>query len=454
MNYRCPLCLTTLDETESLSRFCLKHPQKEATFSCDQRALRENLFCPGTGEDKLCNATIEPVGVYLAHVGCVAGNPFFEGAEPDSSVQHWEVNLLREIAGLRGGKHRREMWFPLMLLRATAELDASGRRVGSLVGLVGVRSVGKTVLAMQALDKQGYVGDAAGRDVELSDYIFSRKFGDEHRLFETLRLRHRMKYNKPTIFLPRGNPNVIGDLKTVFISPAPPAGAQSEGDAPGNLVRDAGSFIFKAVADIGKAFLDPEGNWDRTSPPFWRTLAFYDTAGEASETDDPILMPIERAADRAAILIDAREIFEGVKDQEESSVAVAVQRLQRLRSFSNLRGALVVTKVDTVWGKMSADEREQVIARAEDLVEFPHNFSAERALLHSWLGKNRSENNRELAACLRRQRDEPVFFVWTENLPTSHEGGRQSVQPTSHGLARFVCWCLDVPWSELNLEQV
>jgi hypothetical protein len=451
MKYKCPLCLKSLGEEDSLVRFCAKHPDTEITFACDPRSVAADMLCPGEGGDKSCNTSIEPEGVFLAHVGCVAGNPFSEGSEPDATVQHWEINMLREIANNHADRHRSEMWFPLMLMRAMGETDEAGRRIGSLVELVGVRSVGKTVLAMQALDKQGYVSDdAPERDVELNDYIYSRKSGDEHRLFETLRLRHRMKYNKPTIFLPRGNPNIIGDVKAVFISPAPPRPASAEPGAQSGFLRDTGKLIFGALGEMSRAFLDPEGEWDRTRPPFWRTLAFYDTAGEASESEDPILTPIERAVDKAAILVDAREIFEGVKDDEESSVAVAVQRIHRLKSFPNLKGAIVVTKVDLVWDKLTEAEREQVLKRAEDLTEMPKDFAAERALLNSWLMKRPGESNRELAACLR-QRIEPVFFVWTKNLPATHEGGRQSVQPTSFGLARFVCWCLGVGWSELNL---
>lgn len=196
MNYKCPLCLTVLTTDQKLARFCTDHPDKTEEFNCTRAAFDERIACPVNDE---CSRAIEPRGVFLRHVGCEAKNPF---KDPDlvdrlNALEHWEVNMLRAVAQSGKQATASEMWFPLMLLRATAEMR-KGKRCGALVELVGQRSAGKTVLSMQAMDYQGYVphDERNSRHVVVDDYIFSRAgTASQSALIDTLNLRTLMDKN-------------------------------------------------------------------------------------------------------------------------------------------------------------------------------------------------------------------------------------------------------------------
>jgi hypothetical protein len=72
-----------------------------------------------------------------------------------------------------------------------------------------------------------------------------------------------------------------------------------------------------------------------------------------------------------------------------------------------------------------------------------------RALLISWLKASPHINVKEIINELEGVK---VFFVWTEGIPTG-DAAREKATTCSYGLARFVCWCLGVNWSDINLAR-
>jgi hypothetical protein len=441
----------SLTETVKLVRFCTNHPEDVEEFYCSKGAFEEKIAC---ARQKDCNQTIEPAGVFLRHVGCEAENLLWDKEEVEKvkAVEHWEINMLQAITESTNGTSR-EMWFPLMLLRATGE-KRRGKRCGVLVELIGQRSVGKTVLAMQAMDNQGYVpSDGAGdRHVEVQDYIYSRpsKGAAENPLLDTLYLRTLMSKNKSAIFLPRGTLSTMGDLKVVFLMPAqqiPEEVKTSEKKSLWDSVSDFVEQVKDEAVSLPQNMFKPQGG---LSSAFWHTVAFYDTAGEASERNDPLLDKIERAVDKVAILIDAKEIFYSTSS-DESSIGVAVQRIKKLKNLASLQISIVVTKLDIVWDRMDKGEAERVQHIAEDLNRDPQDTTEAHALLIQWLSKNKNDNNRELLNYLKTIKH--VFFVWTQSLPVPKAlVQKKGPQPFSYGLARFICWCLGIRWAEINIK--
>lgn len=468
MSYKCPLCLKELTEADKLMRFCFNHPQRLEQFACDSLAFNSKIFC----EDSHCNEAIDE-GVYLRHIGCIARNPFWNGqsgkvevpgdarsstvpyrlttgnAPQDVKVLHWEIGMLRVAP-----QNVPEMWFPLMLLRATAE-TGRGKRFGVLVELAGAREAGKTVLTMQAMDKQGYVRQGMkGRDVEVKDYIFSRRpaGATDNPLLEILYLRGLMRLNHPNIFLPQGTKRETGDLKTVFLKPATTAAVGAQRDAS----QGRGGSFFR---ELKEELLGITGELIHPlhARPFWYTVAFYDTAGEAWENED--LMPDLKVVDKVAVIVNANDLFTG-QNAARRSIKVANSRIGKIKDRTN--SCLVVTQLDRVMSAWTKDEQDSVRRIAEDLGK--STVEEARSLLLNWLTQHPNPDNEELEKNLRRIGH--VFFIWTIDLPTARQQqqvqppaqkGKQVEaqtpwQPTSFGLAKFICWCLNISWEAINQQ--
>jgi len=452
MDYKCPLCLKELTEGDQLERFCSCHPEHTQKFDCSSYAIQMEMFCPQAECE--CNQDIES-GVVLRHVNCDAKNPFWAANQqrldiPGDArskkisgqvggttvdVVHWEIGMLRRVPNAE------EMWFPLMLLRATAETQAR-KRVGVLIELAGATGAGKTILAMQAMDYQGYVAPWSGdRHVEVRDYIFSRRpaGASDNPLITTLYLRHLMERNRQGIFLPAGTKKETGDLKVVFLKPT----RTPEMPSPKNEKR---SSFFSQIKNEGKNLfkdiLDSE-----ISRSFWYTVAFYDTAGEWHEEEHGLLDTIESSVDKVTILLDATEFADSTGEQP--SIEVAAQRIQRLGARQKLRCCCVVSKLDSLMEGWSANETNKVISIAEDLTSDERNDAAARALLVGWLKQHPTTNKGVLAKYIETNQI-PIFFVWTEGLPGQPTGARVFEQPYSPGLARFICWCLDIKWEDIS----
>lgn len=507
MNYRCPLCLKPLDGSQKLARHCKLHPDKGKTFKCYPQQMYSNIFCPVAD----CRAADEiEDGVMLRHVGCEEENPFWDGTrvsipgEPGQNlapvvvdfntgtdrsiqVQHWLIGALRDVpAGTR------EMWFPLMLLRATAERDG-GERVGRLVELSGAHDAGKTILAVQSMVHLGYSPPGTRHDVRLNNYIYSRRFGSaQERPFrsfvEILHLNSLLRRNSRNIFLPQGTPFGSRNLRVAFIRPAGIRLGAGDGTARGRvrqllkLARRRGLRFLRD--EIGKSFGQLFGA-DETRR-YWYTLAFYDKSGEVDENEDVLTDML----DKVAVVVNAVEIFGGADPPPrtsgesrqpaelrragaapatgapppvgEKSIETAVQRIDRAIERKQLC-YLLITQLDRVKGRMGEDDWREVQRIADDLGDvgrdrgrlakawgrlFPRRPSPSRALVEKWLGPDSKGNSGQLRERLKDVED--IFFVWTNDLPGSRVPAPQPALPHSHGLAKFVCRCLDIEWEQIN----
>lgn len=463
MGYKCPLCLKDLTGDEKLSRFCIQHGTSEEFIFAESR---EKMFCPEP--DGSCNDLIE-TGVFLRHLGCPAENPFWDqtskrvqiatdnsstirhtittaNGPQDVQVTHWEIAMLQSVP-----TDAKEMWFPLMLLRATAE-ERNGKRIGALVELAGAREVGKTVLALQAMDYQGYIPLGGSGHIGVKDYIFSRRLegGTGNPLLDKLYLRHLMETNKAFV-IPQGTIRGAHDLKVVFITPS--AYSKPEGrDRQVEPSESAGAhgWLNKIANSIKHDWHLLKEDLKRLLLPVYQpgaersfryTVAFYDTAGEEAEKEDLILQRLEHAVDRVAVLIAADDIFQASSGQ---SLQVALQRINRLSDQKLLNRCLVVTKVDCIMNQLPPEEKEKVRRIAGDLEQNPEQDEEAHNLLIGWL---KQKGHQELANKLAEFK---VFFVWTEGLPEAGEG--EGVVPYSWGLAKFICWCLGITWPMINLK--
>ncbi len=470
MSYKCPLCLIELTEGSELVRACLDHPNINPfriTLHDDEEGLPDDVYC--SGGDGRCNNSIYP-GVFLRHVGCQAHNPWwdattqtvnipgsdstttyqFDTAEGPQNIRvtHWEIGMMRIIPAAQ------EMWFPLMLLRATKETlnNQSGQRIGRLVELAGSTQVGKTILAMQSMEYEGYVAEehGLGRHLEVKDFMFSRlppgRTAATNPLLGNLYLSNLMRLNKRGLYRFPATYKLPGDVKAAFIKPA-------STDRSSLLFVSTGSESWQSrIGEIAKNVVDilkgiKEVFWAPRPPGFWYTVILYDIAGEAFILGDPTTDAIERAVDKVAVLVDATEIFDFDKDGD--SVAIANEQIGKAAA-RGLPHCLIVTKVDLIMEKLSPEDQLNVKKFAEDL---SCDYEEEsRELLRSWLSRGTVDANiRQLKN--RIDNVDRVFLIWTDNLPTSSDQGTvqtSSVQPRSYGLARFICWCLEIPWTALS----
>lgn len=464
MTYKCPLCLIRLAKSEQLARFCSLHPNRTDTFYCIPESMQTLIFC--AERDCRCDSLVDE-GVFLRHVNCKMRNPFWDEragevivpGTPDTSraafpldfgsglakqvwVQHWLIGAMRMVP-----KNEPEMWFPLMLLRATSEKNGKGR-MGRLIELVGARESGKTVLAVQAMNHHGYVPVSNATDsVDLDNYIFSRNSGNlSFSIFlETLHLNTLLRRNVKEIFLPRATINEPGHLKAAFIRPAENA-RSFQPAAPENsngLLRRVASQIFNALKQLKGEVRVASSQVLRGSRPFWYTLVLYDTAGEASENED--LMPDLAAVDKVAVVVNAAELVGRGPGGSEKSIEVAVQRIARARKRSQ-HCDLVLTQMDRLRGIISDEDWRKVVEIANDLRDDRKKES--QALLTKWLDEAPDGNKMLLRKSLKNVKH--IFFVWTENLPPQHVPEQQSAQPSSYGLTRFICRCLDIKWENIN----
>jgi hypothetical protein len=484
LSYKCPLCLAELTEGVELVRFCTDHPRLApvtVTLHDSEESLPDEIYC--TGGDGRCNSAIQP-GVFIRHIDCQAKNPFWDGntvdipggrnvAATDGSeavvdnmtdfhlttatggrtikVTHWQIGMLKTTPPSE------EMWFPLMLLRATSETRPTGNgqkeRVGALVELAGAATVGKTVLAMQAMEYDGYSPDSSSdkRHIEVTGYMFSRlppgRSSLNNPFLGTLYYNNLMVNNEPGLYPLDATLRMPGDVKAAFVVPS------KKSHGPSNLdenvtaqrrgpLRKIGSGVWQFVKGGLELFWSPS-----PANSFWYTVVFYDVAGESFRYGDTTPDDIERAVDKVAILVDAEDIF---GKPGAASIAIANQRIHKVATQRKLPHCLVVTKLDLVTDRLSEEEKRKVHLIAEDLTG--DRSDEAKTLLMSWL--NQAQNNESIKQLKNRLTTiEKVFFVWTENLPVVTSDGSvqtSAQQPRSFGLARFICWCLNTSWDDLN----
>jgi hypothetical protein len=481
--------LKPLTEKERLTRHCTYHPDRDDTFNCYAYDLPNKIFCP-IAECKSVDEITS--GVFLRHVRCEETSPFWDGKElvipgeahegrilvsldfgtgKDQSiyVRHWLFDVLRDLPRLGP-----EMWFPLMLLRATGESSGLSR-VGRFVELAGAMAAGKTVLALQAMSPNGH----AGRHVEVDNFIFTRRpdilAGRTYTSFaEILHLSDLLQRSNLKLFSPAGTPPGTRNMRVAFYRPSEEFGLQlNDGDR--NVAGYTKRMFRLGWRKVERFFRDDlpasfkEIFGSQGVHPYWYTLALYDKSGESEEDADIM----RDTLDKVAVVVNAAEIFgikivedpkTGEKYATEKSIEVAVQRLRRAAERKQLC-YLVVTQLDLVENQIGKADWATVRELADGLTNIgrdrgvfrrtwarlvPPRPSPAQQLLESWLGPQPTGNRRQLKERLKDV--EEIFFIWTDDFPASRLPTKQDRLPTSHGLAKFVCRCLDIRWNQIGKE--
>jgi len=448
MAERCPLCLGALSSADALIRFCPCHPNLTDRFLVTPENYRR-IFC----QHPQCNDLLTIARqTFLLHEGCESQNPFWKNGQvivppqvqwTDKDdrvhlVKHWELALLEQIAEKYPG--RREMWFPALLFRA-ANRDRETSRVGTLVKLSGARNVGKTTLAVMALNPWSYACGERTPDLGhiQSDhfvYAFNERLAQPETVFAQalepswlfLRAETTQQWTYPTSRLIKAN------VRAVFVRPKEsmaslPTASRDEINPMSLLWR-----TFKR-ATMGPYIAVPDG--ESHPPPSHSAVVFLDTAGE--ENEDPYsvkLGTLEECVDVIAVTLDATHLshFSGrTSFDARMSIPVAVQRIKSIAT-KRARRCLIVTKVDLVSGGLQPLEKEYVSKIAQDGNLHP---DCDKQMLLAWLAEGDSKE-KELAALVSGEAVHKVFFIWTEGL-----GVLGGDPPRAIGLLRFVAWCLN-----------
>jgi len=327
MAHLCPLCLKALTGSDKLEFRCARHPTVSQSTSGIESAPR---FCSEHG----CDSGRHPGynDLFCRHLGCNWGkNPFWDGkavsvqdkvvlgSEPQETVTHWQVGLLRVFETCKVNKVK-EMWFPSRLL---VPVDRATRRKGrmALVSLCGAKNVGKTYLAMHALDTQGV-------DTAKADFIYCYPSDtSEHNVsiastefLETLRLREVMQNNEDFSRLLRATDSRPRNLKVSFFVPS----------------------ITGRLPWLRKLRQTFEGSI--------HSLMLYDISGESAEKSfDGNINEHDQHMDVVAVVISAEDIPGGVNTTSANSLGPALGRLRDMsarRIHGQIRCALLITKGD------------------------------------------------------------------------------------------------------------
>lgn len=483
MSYRCPLCLKEL-RNEKLVRYCYTCNQA-MEISGNTESLARNLRCQKRG----CPSNQRIVeGVYLYHLGCRAANPLWKRNAPDNendlsgklevpvdddldgksytisgkaSFTHWQIGVLgrtarHQVAALDGAVPQKsasqlsEMWFPSMLLRMTAEKRPhfSNKKIGQIVGLVGIKNAGKTILALQALDREGYVTTNSNREIRIEDYIYSfPKSGIVIQpFFELLQLRSLMRTNKP-FEMPTGTLRASTNLYTVFFHPTKLALRKKE-KAPESAAKPSWLQQAKKLWDEGLGILP-------AAETFLFTLALYDIAGEDYERRVELVQELENKVDKIALVIDATDLIAG-NPGGEKNLADCIECLDLLKRREK-PFCVVLTKMDAFFKQALA--KEPKIANVINPVYeafYRGDQTKIKGFLKNWRDlsllfkiKPHPHNQENFLKMLTSaDGDFPIFLVETVNLPPPPEK-QVSEQPITFGLDTFVCWCLEVEAEEI-----
>ena len=238
MAYKCPLCLEELNVNDKLIRYCYQCDRADFVKG-NAENLGNNLKCKKSSCP--ANGLVED-GVYFAHLKCEKSNPFWNTTEnglviPDTakidgiemtlpflrgeqSFKHWQINLLNKTINSKAiaksesetkkVSEVEEMWFPGVLLQTMQE-KRIGRKLGQIVALIGTKKAGKTILALQTLDEEGYTNPTLGEKIEIEDYIYCTRLGGVaiQPIFELLRLRNFMWANRPFFVPPPTNRETV-----------------------------------------------------------------------------------------------------------------------------------------------------------------------------------------------------------------------------------------------------
>jgi hypothetical protein len=462
---RCPLCLGTLDRDSRIALFCLTHPETGRIEDRGGVDLVERLRCPKAG----CTAHVgwRADALVVQHIHCPAFFPFnaFEsldlcrlprfsaarvGAEA-LEINHWEMTCLQNLMGPKGPENKAAddispMWYPASLLRSCrapggAWMDSGPR--APVVELCGSRQAGKTVLALQAMDREGYTpAGRHGRKFRVQDFIYLTPNGGlgSSAFFEMLAIRGCMERNESWI-PPQGTPGLPINMKAIRLWPLAPVGGGARAK------KSDRAFSWHDVWLVIRSFFGRG-----TGIKEHHDLLFYDTAGEDAESEDhPLMLALDRVADVVAVLVDGSCIWGSAPTgapggggaaaaSSPSSLYVARRRLERVaetkKGRPELRSCVIITKLDAAG------------ADSDALKKLAENDSAlggverRRILIEVLTGRGAGDTDAaDLVSYLDSDCVDEVFFVWTKGAGSLALTG-PGHEPRSHGMAPFVCWCL------------
>lgn len=469
MAYKCPLCLKMLNQNDELYRFCY---QCETTriFKFSEINLNNNITC----SKKECRKSLKIVEeIFFAHKNCEKINPFWDGSNlnvppntnldgnkislpfqyGEKSFQHWQIKLLTKLKETKSTVKEtaqnvseiKEMWFPGMLLRATNE-KRNGKRIGQIVSLIGTLKAGKTILALQTLDDEGYVSPHSKERIELVDYIFSqaRRGLAIQPIFDLLRTRSQMKRNS-AFFKPLPTTRENLNLYAVFFKPMAEPEGNKEKQPKAEKALSWG-FISGAIKDAFKE--------EDSSQPFFYTLALYDVAGEDVANEVNHIDKIKQQADKIALVIDSTDLLENNGNPNwGDNLADTLETLRSLKSNPEKPFCVIFTKIDIFFQKLSSINFTDLEGFKKRL--FEGNQKSIKEFLQARQPKIINIVNEHLNPTLGHlfrellslTENNPIFFI--ETSPLSENAVEHQTQPLSKGLDTFVCWALEISKSEI-----
>jgi hypothetical protein len=446
-SFRCPLCLQRLGQNSTLILFKAAAPDSESerpeddTVPCEGNFMARVTKFVGVLENNIQS------GVFVSHVGCDVKNPFLgngkieipEGDgescvltytdETDSTknipktVAHWIVRMLRETK--RYSEKYEPMWYPYLLLAATASADSDDTRrpFGNLIELAGSRSVGKTILAVQLMQEGLLARALAGARVSSREYFSPRgdSAGDSFKkeLYTFSNWKHL-----PTM-RPAPTPSTAGDLRAVFVERVErrEVALAPQVAKPSERQKQVIEFVRKLMKLIsgggrdgnGTAPAAPRFEVSRTRIP----ILFYDTAGESQVDMSETTRRVRELTNKLVVCIDGEELCD--RKRRKDSIRLACKRLDDLneeRGYRRRKTCVVVTKSDIIEERSTPEELARL--RALTSRNGTQRESARRFLVYL-LEKFRTYDTEKLVDFLLRRDGETlvhnVFFVGTRNLP-------------------------------------
>jgi len=468
----CPLCFQKLDLHQS---FYVSRPEErkrnakpelrpipqEINFEKLQRLIAEDETSNGDPKN----------GIFLAHKSCTCLNPFCrrndtsvidfgpaslksnEGLIPDSDLKarHYEVGILKCI-----NPKVTQMWFPAALLNVT---NPSKQKPGCVVVLAGATGVGKTILALQSMHSDGFENTLNENKVSVSPVHFAyapapARFADCVNTIEMLLHPNEAldKWTQP------GTTPDLGELRAVFYRSSL---LPKEGTNVGE-VADAWDEVKKVFRGRPKAY-----------PSRWRTVIFYDAAGEHFEDENlQVIEELYDVTDNMAVVVEASSFLPCANEPNSSAyrrwdriLSTAWEHIDRIQQRSpgqQPRWSLVVTKVDQIKERIDGSLWETMEHFAERAIRSKSGVPDGRGdpldLLWKLVGANASRNQRKLLQRLTAKAGRPrpeIFFVWTDGLDFNNgvrvlPGGGAGEVPKSYGLGKFIEWCLNEPLAVIN----
>lgn len=462
----CPLCFQKLDSHQTV--YVSRPADRRQPPEPDKRPPPPEVRC-----DRLEQIILDDQehgephnGIFLAHKNCSRLNPFckLDGSneidfgsshlkssegqipETDRRALHYEVGILKLMSPLV-----KEMWFPAALLRITTPQK---KKPGSVVVLAGATQVGKTILSLQAMHSKGFRNRLNGGTMSVKPEQFAYAPTPD-RFSECVNTIQMLLHPNEALktWKQAGTPPKLGELRAIFYR------ARREEVQRGEVAKA-----------IGEMF----GRNRNQQLPNWRTVLFYDVAGEHfEEMNLQELEQLNDVADSMAVVVEASSLlpFGKAMDsaRQELVMSVACRCIDRLGwkpRDRRARWCLVVTKVDEIKSLVTGKTWAKFEHFAEKSVKTPSGVPGEWGepidLVTELMGRKASESQLELLEVLTPgdNGERPkIFFTWTDGLVLNQDrvrvlpSGDGGVVPRSYGLGKFIEWCLDESLQVINLAQ-